>query len=372
MKKNPLISFILPNYNNQHVLDLFFEKFLKNNTYQNYEFIVTDDGSEDYSLAVLRKWQNSGQIKNMTLIEEPHNGIINALNKSLFAAKGDFIIRCDGDATIETPGFVEKFLDFYYTAPNKIGVLTSKVISDEGWLHAIGRSIISEEGLLDRGKRPWEPIGHRTWDYNTCPVDNLAEILNEIAECDMALGVLTFCDRETALKIGGFDKNYPLWMEDDDFYLSFRLHGKKCFYLPEIFACHRFSLRGNRNPASWPKKKRAKWEWLFKKKARDGKTKYKLLGLPIFKIKEINRKKKYYVMGVKCYQKNYLGWRPKILLHDYRYWKQKWGFDILNPDMNVVKSKYAGTEILWNYDPKMKAEGEAIIKKYKENQNGTK
>ena len=63
MKKNPLISFILPNYNNQHVLDLFFEKFLKNNTYQNYEFIVTDDGSEDYSLAVLRKWQNSGQIK---------------------------------------------------------------------------------------------------------------------------------------------------------------------------------------------------------------------------------------------------------------------------------------------------------------------
>ena len=40
--------------------------------------------------------------------------------------------------------------------------------------------------------------------------------------------------------------------------------------------------------------------------------------------------------------------------------------------MNVVKSKYAGTEILWNYDPKMKAEGEAIIKKYKENQNGTK
>lgn len=67
-------------------------------------------------------------------------------------------------------------------------------------------------------------------------------------------------------------------------------------------------------------------------------------------------------MGVKCYQKNYLGWRPKILLHDYRYWKQKWGFDILNPDMNVVKSKYAGTEILWNYDPKMKAEGEAIIK----------
>lgn len=325
MKDSPLVSFILPNYNNEHVLDIFFEKFLKYNTYGNYEFIVTDDGSMDHGLDVLVKWQESGKIRDMVVIKEPHKGIINALNKSLYAAKGDFIIRCDGDATVETPGFVEKFLDFYSVAPEKIGVITSKVIADDGWLQTIGRSVISEQGLRNRGKQPTEPLHMRQWDYWATIIYDVSDILDEIAEIDTALGVLTFCDRATALKVGGFDRHYPLWIEDDDFYLSFRLHGKKVFYLPDVFACHRFSLRGNRNPATW----KTTWYTRFM-------------------------------------QKRIASWRPRILKHNYAYWRKKWGFDPLNPDMDFILRKYAGTEIVWNYDPKMKAEGERIIRKYKE------
>lgn len=365
MKNKPLISFILPNYNNQHVLNLFFEKFLLNNTYDNYEFIVVDDGSEDDGLKLLYKWQKSGLIQNMKIFAEPHKGIINALNKALFAAKGDFIIRCDGDATIETKGFVEKFLDFYNIAPDKIGVITSKVISDTNWLHAIGRSIISENGLLDRGKKPNEKIGERTWDYLTSPVDNIDEIIDQPAECDMALGVLTFSDRETAIKIRGFDKNYPLWIEDDDFYLSYRLHGKKCFYLPAIEVCHRFSLRGDRNPDAWKKKSKI-YSFLYSKVIKGSRIYFKFMNLPILKIKEKKEKRKYYLFGILIYKKKYLGWRPSILKHDYNYWKQKWGFDILNPSIEDIKAKYKGTEILWNYDKNLKEEGKKIISKYNE------
>ncbi len=362
--EKPLISFILPNYNNQHVLDLFFEKFVINNTYENYEFIVCDDGSEDDGLELLYKWQNSGKINNMQIIAEPHKGIINALNKCLYAAKGNFIIRCDGDATIETKSFVEKFLDFYYINPEKIGVITSKVLIDDGNLHAIGRSVISPTGLVDRGKEPTEQIGKRKWDDKTKPIKDLAKIIDEVAECDMALGVLTFCDRETALKIGGFDENYPLWIEDDDFYLSFRLYGKKCFYLPDIEVCHRFSMRGDRNPANWSRNKN-KFSWLFNKKTKSGKTKYHLLGVQVFKKKETNVRKKYYVFGIQVFTRKYQSWRSKILQHDYSYWKQKWGFDILNPNMNDIKEKYKGTEILWNYDEDSRKLGQNIIQQYK-------
>lgn len=325
MKDSPLVSFILPNYNNAHVLDMFFENFLAHNTYENYEFIVADDGSLDQGVEVLAKWEKSARIRNMLVITEPHKGIINALNKSLFAAKGDFIIRCDGDATVETTGFVEKFLDFYSVAPDKIGVVTSQIIADNAWLQAIGRSVISEQGLLNRGKKPDEPLHMRKWDYLTSNIYDLSDILDEIAEVDTALGVLTFCDKATALKIGGFDRHYPLWIEDDDFYLSFRLHGKKVFYLPDIFVCHRFSLRGDRNPANW----KTSWYTRFM-------------------------------------QKRIASWRPRILKHDYAYWRKKWGFDPLNPDMDFILRKYAGTELVWNYDPKMKEEGEQIIRKYKE------
>lgn len=365
--KNPLISFILPNYNNEHVLNLFFEKFLENNTYKNYEFIVVDDGSEDNSLEILKWWQISGKINNMIIIAEPHKGIINALNKALYQAKGDFIIRCDGDATLESRSPVEKFLEFYNISPEKIGVITSKVYSDisDKPIHALGRSIISSQGLLDRGFEPNEDIGKRTWDYYSKPIENLDNIIDEPAECDMALGVFTFCDRKTALEIGGFDKNFPLWIEDDDFYLSFRKYGKKCFYLPTIEICHRWSLRGNRNPGSWLKKKN-KISWLFSKKVKETKTIYKILGIPVLKIKEKNLRKKYYILGIKIWSKKYLGWRPEILSHDYRYWKQKWGFDCLNPNINEIKEKYKGTELLWKYDDSMKKQGEEIIKKYKD------
>ncbi|EAL0539664.1 DUF4422 domain-containing protein [Campylobacter jejuni] len=344
MNKNPLISFILPNYNNGHVLDLFFEKFIFHNTYDNYEFIIVDDGSEDHSLEVLYKWKNSGKIKDMLIIKEPHFGIINALNKALFLAKGEFVIRCDGDATIETSSFVEKFLEFYYINPEKIGVITSKVISDTGWLHALGRMVISDKGLLDNGKEPIEPIGKRKWDFLTSPIQHLSDVLDIPVEVDTALGVFTFFKKDIALKIGGFDKNFPLWIEDDDFFLSFRLFNQKCFYLPSIEVCHRFSLRGSRNPNSWKKKR----YFNFIKTVDD----------------EVQLIRSYYFKGVKFFKRKFISWRPKILLHDYDYWKQKWGFDCLNPDMEVVKRLYKDTEILWNYNIRLKNKGKQIIDEY--------
>lgn len=326
----PLVSFILPNYNNQHVLDLFFHKFIENNTYQNYEFIVVDDGSEDDGLELLYKWQKSGKINNMQVIAEPHKGIINALNKALFKAKGEFIIRCDGDATIETKGFVEEFLRFYSVSPKKIGVITSKVMIDDGRLHAIGRSVITKYGLHDRGK-VIKNAGKRIWDWDS-QIDpyHLNDILNVPAEVDTALGVCTFSDKETALKIGGFDPNYPLWIEDDDFYLTYRLHNKKIFYTPYIEICHRFSLRGNRNPELWKKNKGLK-----------------------------NK-----ILNFIPPQKKDTSWRPKILIHNYTYWKQKWGFGPLNPNLDNIKEKYKNTEILWRYEANRKSVGQNIIKAY--------
>ncbi len=54
------------------------------------------------------------------------------------------------------------------------------------------------------------------------------------------------------------------------------------------------------------------------------------------------------------------------MLHNIKYWHKKWGFHPYNPDMKLIKDKYKGTEILWNYDEDMKKEGLEILKKYEE------
>jgi len=349
--KAPLVSFLLPNYNNEKVLDLFFKKFLENNTYNKYEFLIVDDGSLDKSLDVIYRWSRT--ISNMKIIELSHVGITKALNAGLKEVKGNFIIRMDGDATVETKSFVERFLNFYFINPSKIGVITSMVIWENGIIHALGRNVISEEGLHNRGGKILEPIGKRTFDSIVqMPHAKDCKILNQVAEVDTALGVLTFSDTETALQIGGFDENYPLWKEDDDFYLSYRKFNKKVFYLPDIKVVHRPSLRGSRNPE----------DWSFLKKQKSYLKNYLKKYLPepmrLFLRKILNWN------NTKPQETN--PWRVEILKKDYEYWGKKWGFNPINPDINFILSKYKDTEIVWNYDEDRKREGEEIIKAYYE------
>ena len=48
------------------------------------------------------------------------------------------------------------------------------------------------------------------------------------------------------------------------------------------------------------------------------------------------------------------------LAHHYAYWREKWGFDLVNPDVDAIRARYADTELCWRYDPDRRAAGEAI------------
>ncbi len=52
------------------------------------------------------------------------------------------------------------------------------------------------------------------------------------------------------------------------------------------------------------------------------------------------------------------------LVHHYGYWREKWGFDMLNPDMDAVLDRWGGTEVAWRYDDELRAAGERIVAAY--------
>jgi hypothetical protein len=56
--------------------------------------------------------------------------------------------------------------------------------------------------------------------------------------------------------------------------------------------------------------------------------------------------------------------RQAILQRHCDHWRQKWGWDPLNPDMAAVRERWSGTEICWADDPERRRAGEEILARW--------
>src|SRR5215208_2475866 len=108
MTRHPPVSLLLPNRNNARVLDLTLERLAEHTTYPDWELVVIDDASNDGSRELLRRWRESGRIRNFTLLEREHSGVAASLNAGLEASSGELVVSLDGDATVETAGWLDR------------------------------------------------------------------------------------------------------------------------------------------------------------------------------------------------------------------------------------------------------------------------
>ena len=335
------VSLIVPNKNNEPVLDLFLRKLRDNTPGPEFELIVVDDGSTDRSREILRRWRDSGAFPRFKLIERESSGIVATLNAALAEASGEIVVRLDGDATIETPGWLERMLAFY-RSDERIGVVVARIVFDSGHVHSFGMNIVGPAGVHDRGTRPTEPVGRRTLDINVeRPLAAEASGGDEIAEIDGAIGCCTMFSRELAGQIGGFDMLWhPVAFEDFDFALSARRLGRKVFFFPEVEVVHRLTLRNPRTDSS-------RTEWLlWRLRRRVG---------SLFPQRLRNAVARAAKLG------DHDPERIALLRRHYESWRGKWGFDPLNPDMDEVRRRYGGTEVCWRYDEDRRRAGEEII-----------
>lgn len=89
------ISIIVPVYNTSAYLDKCLTS-LVNQTFDNYEIIVVNDGSTDNSLAILADWQQRYPDK-LKLIDKPNGGLSDARNAGIIDATGEYVIFVDSD-----------------------------------------------------------------------------------------------------------------------------------------------------------------------------------------------------------------------------------------------------------------------------------
>jgi len=91
MKHNPKVSVIIPNFNYAQYLDNSIASVL-NQTYENIELIVVNNGSTDNSLEVLNSYQ-----EQLIVINQSNLGQSGARNSGLMAANGELIAFLDAD-----------------------------------------------------------------------------------------------------------------------------------------------------------------------------------------------------------------------------------------------------------------------------------
>lgn len=88
MKHEPLVSIIVPSYNHEKFIGDAIESLL-NQTYKNFEIIVVDDGSDDESLKIIKKFEDKN---NFFYSSQTNQGICRTLNRAIKEfSKGEYI-----------------------------------------------------------------------------------------------------------------------------------------------------------------------------------------------------------------------------------------------------------------------------------------
>lgn len=142
-EKVPTVSVIIPTYNRAHLVGRAIRSVL-NQTYQDFEVIVVDDGSTDNTEEVVKSF-NDSRIRYVR--HEQNRGGAAARNTGIKMAQGEYIAFQDSDDEW-LPEKLEKQMKVFENAPAKVGVVYTGFWSIEGNVkkYSLDREIRHKEG----------------------------------------------------------------------------------------------------------------------------------------------------------------------------------------------------------------------------------
>lgn len=117
----PLVTVLMPVFNGEKYLNDAIQSII-DQTYNNFEFLILDDGSTDNSIRIVKSYDDP-RICHIT--SKLNRGIEHTLNKGLELAKGKYIARMDCD-DISLPMRLQNQVDFMEQNP-EVGVLSAAI-----------------------------------------------------------------------------------------------------------------------------------------------------------------------------------------------------------------------------------------------------
>ncbi len=213
----PLVSLIIPVYNQYAYTRLCLWSILQNTSGIDYEVIIADDRSTDETVSL------GERISPVRIVRQAENkGFLNNCNEAAAQAKGKYLLFLNNDTQVQ-PGWLPPLLDLMeYDA--SIGLAGPKIIYPDNRLQEAG-GIVFHDGSAAN-------YGHSQNCHSS--------FANYVKETDYISGCAIMIRREDWQKLGGFDPRYvPAYYEDTDLSFSVReILGKKVIYQPRSVVMH--------------------------------------------------------------------------------------------------------------------------------------
>ena len=139
----PKISLIVPVYKTEKYLRQCIDSLI-NQTFQDIEIILVDDGSPDNSPAICDEYAAKDQ--RIKVIHKKNAGVSEARNSGIDAAQGDFMMFVDSDDWMELDGCEILYHEYLRTgADTVIGDVFSASDTRKTRIHVYDESYISED-----------------------------------------------------------------------------------------------------------------------------------------------------------------------------------------------------------------------------------
>ncbi len=188
----PLVSIVIPAYNAESFIQQTLSSVIQQ-TYQNLEVIVVDDGSKDNTVKLVREFIHSDP--RVSLISQSNSGVSAARNLGIKKSTGDFIAFIDAD-DIYFPHAIAKLMNTMMEADNSFGVVY-------GWT-----AYLDEKGNLTGNFHSSELSGN---------------VYQKLLESNF-IASATLVRKSYIEQVGNFNCQMLFGCEDWDFYLKLSEH----------------------------------------------------------------------------------------------------------------------------------------------------
>lgn len=227
LKNQPLVSIIIPNYEQKDILERCINSIKTKSSYINYEIIIIENNSKKQDIFdYYKKLELDSHIKVVTWPETFNYSAIN--NFGVKHATGEFLILLNNDTEIITPDWIEQMLQ--YAQREDVGCVGAKLYYTNGLIQHAG-VVLGFQGIAAHSfcQLPGDYHGYM----------NRAIVVQNVSAVTAACMMIR---KNLFLQVDGLDESLAVAFNDIDFCLKIRSLGKLNIFNPRAELYHHESL----------------------------------------------------------------------------------------------------------------------------------